>query len=103
MEKQSPFYKTGISRSPFNQEISGKENRKVKKAAKKTAKAYFKAEDAEKSVGKKKERLQKSSDRKVEKATKILAPMSDKQKEQAGEIYLKRGMREFNKRAKKNS
>ena len=45
MEKQSPFYKTGISRSPFHQEISGKENRKVKKAGKKAAKAYFKSKE----------------------------------------------------------
>ena len=39
MKNSSPFYKTGVSNSPFHQELSGKEKRQAKKAGKKIVKA----------------------------------------------------------------
>ena len=47
MKEQPPFYKTGTSRSPFYQEISGKENRQIKKAVKKVTKGRKKWNQAE--------------------------------------------------------
>jgi hypothetical protein len=100
MKEQPPFYKTGTSRSPFYQEISGKENRQIKKAVKKVTKGRKKWNQAEEILsiggdGKVKsspetprdERKLKASTRKTQKGRGIYKSLSEEGKAKAQKGY----------------
>ena len=101
MSKQSPFYKTGISNSPFNDnhtnELSRKENRQAKKAGKKIVKANKKLSKVNEVVSfsngakfvpetRKDERKLRAAKRKAKKGQAIYGSLSEAGKIKAKEV-----------------